>query len=284
MARRATRTGTWRSALPCVIRAMISPMRLLAAFLMVGCFHGPYVTPQERCAVQGMAVSGMMISNGEGGATAVIDGRVAVASSRSYGEAVGCREPRREEVCAVRAAAASGAIKLGYNARARRVAIALGYLFLIVPGIVLDAGFSYGESQLESEAQSAASQVTCEDSTVGERDDSVEPQVTAVQARPTQPRQNAHGSKPLICLVTAGDAVHAMCSTDADECKPAEGREQSCVEENAGACFRYSVVISQASGTRCATTISTCEEMRAALTQNPDYEVTDARCFVYRQR
>lgn len=226
--------------------------------------------------MHGMAVSGISVSNSSTTATAVVDGRVVVANGVGYGEAVQCREPRRDEICAVRAAAASGEIKLGYNVRARKLAIGIGYVFLLVPGILLNALFVHGESELEREAHHAASTIDCSDAALTETDE-----VRQSERRNAVPAADAAASPgvkhPWHCTISAVDPIATACMSDEQAC--ARLREQRitetpdlsvCVPIDVVSCFAYVDKSDSTHRRRCAPSRVTCTQQLADALAKPD--------------
>jgi hypothetical protein len=123
------------------------------ALLEAGCAVAPYVTPQERCAAQGMVLGGIAESEGHSTAVAFSGGRPVVAGASSYDETVFCREATpTDDLCMLQAVQAAALVKMDADLRLRKALVLAGYCFLILPGLILHIAFHANAVGLEEEA------------------------------------------------------------------------------------------------------------------------------------
>lgn len=138
---------------------------VLVTAVLAGCVHAPALTPREQCGTQGMVVEGVAMSSGSDVTVATNLRTTAVARTNSYSETALCRRPATpEETCEARASGASAVEKLGYSPGWRNVLIGVGYVFWILPGLVLFVVFDsqYDNTITDAEGARLTAQQQCE--------------------------------------------------------------------------------------------------------------------------
>ncbi len=106
--------------------------------MCVGCVHRPGISPAEQCAAQGMLLGGMSMSSATSRGVAVSGEYVAVARGDAYSEAVSCVRPSTvDEQCEVEGERASLGKKAEFSPTGYNIALGIGYLLYILPGLVI---------------------------------------------------------------------------------------------------------------------------------------------------
>lgn len=250
-----------------------------------GCVHAQRLTPDERCALQGMVLTGMSVSNSSSSDVTVGGGHTYVTSGSIDESSVQCRVPATTaERCAVDHTLKPAAMKLDYNAKIRNLLIGTGYVLFIVPGIVASIAFISGEADLEKEIADLYTATSC-DAPVAEA-----PLERVSRPEPNnQSRKVVEGERPLVCaLHRAGDSTGA-CFVNPADCDSVRDKGSAddftvCEERRAGACFNATVVLTQERRAICAPSISDCERQLAKARTDPDFEIAATMCGIYRTR
>lgn len=116
----------------------ILPASALAAAL-VSCVHKPALSGEEECAMRGMVMAGVDVSHSSASAVAVTPGRhPVVARGSGYSETYQCREATsQQDYCRIRAYQYAAQRKMNYSTTGKNVAIGVGWVLYILPGLVL---------------------------------------------------------------------------------------------------------------------------------------------------
>lgn len=99
----------------------------------------------------------------------------------------------------------------------------------------------------------------------------------------TGERNVVSGPRPLFCMTEP--TGNGACFFDNDLCEQLLAKYPNgtpCIRQDAGACFSYTVTLTEKRLTSCAPTIATCEKTLAIDRDNPDMRKLSKRCAIYR--
>ncbi len=126
---------------------------VICALALSACIRRPPLTPQERCALDGMALGGVMHSSSRSVGVATSGRYTAVATGSSYSDGVLCVMPMPDQRCEVAGARVSALEKLDFSETPRNAVIGIGYLLWILPGVVMYFVFDAASDTAGREAE-----------------------------------------------------------------------------------------------------------------------------------
>ncbi len=129
------------------VSSLLRTASLVYLLPLTACISAPRVTAQERCAMNGLTLASSSNVNAGG----VIGQTTGIFGASGYQ----CVRPATErERCEIQAHASAGAIKDDFGVTGRNVAIGVGYLLYIIPGIIMYFVFDSQKDDVEGEADS----------------------------------------------------------------------------------------------------------------------------------
>jgi hypothetical protein len=114
---------------------------------------------------------------------------------------------------------------------------------------------------------------------------------SGVQPATATKRRVVFGDKTVWCIRDGKYPEYGDCSFTSADCARTRGMAISkgydpteCVEQTRAACFDATRVIAERREPACAPSIAQCEITLAEFRKNPDEDVHDEQCYVYRVR